>query len=619
MIERKDEFVTALKRMVAEKGPGVYADESLLYNSLIDYASDAKGLKNPRMIFINTIRAYTSSGFLHQEVRHINDFDSEKQKNWMRWLSDADVSKEKAAFTIVCLMESLSMESNIDKSLLNILKTGNGPVKKNDDSASDKTGRRTFRSVFNVRRIMPIIVIAVIVVGIIIGIVLGINGRKNARADAAYEALNSAVATNDLTAISAALNDKAYGDRNDANVENLIMKYVSDQCDDYNNGDIDSNLAKKRVKAAAAGDFADNAEISEKLDLIDKLADSKKSYEYAKEYETNAQYDMAIELYNRVIEQDSSYDDATFRLRKCEKLYTDEVLAQYQTYMDSEDYDSAEALISGALNQVSVSDPRLGVAQKEVQSILNAQKQEQDQKDIDAALIDIKSNYSNDIENMMKELNALLSKYPDSQDIKNELETYKTSYRDTILSGVDGVYESGGASAVVSYLQEALDVVGSDGDISSQLSIWKGRDKTIPLNSLDIYDKKGATWDLSDWYRPEEYMTDSFGNKYGNAICSKLLNDPSRIEYYIGNLDVGKLNFTTYMTKHGVQNCQSSVYGKLYVKVYGDDKLLYTFNNFSKTMEPANISVNIKDVKILKIEFKSGEGYVGITNAYLGY
>jgi len=616
MIERKDEFVTALKRMVREKGPGVYAEEILLISSLSDYASDAKGLSSQRTIFLNTIRTYTSAGFLYQEIRNIYDFDAEKQKNWMRYLTDADVSKEKAAFTIVCLMESLSMDSYIYKPLLDNLKTENGSAKKN--RASDKNGRRTFRGVFNVRRIMPIIVLAMIVAGIIIGIVLGIKGRKNARADAAYDSLKSAVVTNDLTAISTALNDKAYGEKNDANVEKLIMQYVSDQCDDYNNGDIDSNLAQKRVKAAAAGDFADNAEISEKLDLIDKLADSKKSYEYAKECETKAQYDTAIELYNRVIEQDSNYDDAAFRRLNCEKSYINELLAQYQTYMDSEDYDSAEALVSGALNQGAVSDPRLGVAQKEVQAILKAHKEEQDQIEIDASLAEIRTNYSNDTVGMIRELRALSSRYPDSAEIKDEIEVYEKPYKETIISGIDNVYKSEGAGAVVSYLQEALDVLGSDGDISSQLDTWKGRNKTIALDSLDIYAKQYAHWDVYNWYRPEDYMTDSFGNKYGSVLSSRY-GGVSNIEYYVGNLDVGKLNFTTYLTKYGAKYCQSSSYGKMFVKVYGDDKLLYTFNNYTHTMEPTDISVDIKGVKILKIEMKPLNAYLAITNATLGY
>lgn len=128
MIERKEEFVSALKRMVSEKGPGVYADESLLKASLADYASDAKELQNQRTIFYNTITAYTPGGFLYQEISHIKDFDIEKQKNWMRWLTEADISEEKAAFTIDCFIESLSMESLIDDSILTAAGTKNTPL-----------------------------------------------------------------------------------------------------------------------------------------------------------------------------------------------------------------------------------------------------------------------------------------------------------------------------------------------------------------------------------------------------------------------------------------------------------------------------------------------------------
>jgi len=104
------QFIQALRRMVKEKGAGVYYSNGMLKASLADYATDTSGLKNERIIFYNTVVTETMAGIsLSQAVRDFsNDFDLEKQKNWMRWLKDCGVREENAAFAIVCLKESFS-------------------------------------------------------------------------------------------------------------------------------------------------------------------------------------------------------------------------------------------------------------------------------------------------------------------------------------------------------------------------------------------------------------------------------------------------------------------------------------------------------------------------------
>jgi len=110
MSGQKEKFVQELRRMVREKGVGVFYNAGMLKASLSDYATDALGLRNERVIFYNTVVTETMvGGNLGQAVRDFStDFDLEKQKNWMRWLKECNVMEENAAFAIVCLEESLS-------------------------------------------------------------------------------------------------------------------------------------------------------------------------------------------------------------------------------------------------------------------------------------------------------------------------------------------------------------------------------------------------------------------------------------------------------------------------------------------------------------------------------
>jgi len=628
MIEKKGEFVQALKRMNQEKGMSAYANPRDFWSLLLDYASDAKGLTDQREVFADTMTRVIKGDSLLAQVSRIRDFDLTDQKNWLRWLKEAGISETDIAFTIVCLMESFSLDSKIDQNLKNICdkgvlgnnkparrtvksdrkNTGVTPAKRN---STDKPRKRRIRLSSAAGRVLT----AIPTIAIIALAVFFVIRKTNEQSDAAYTYLKNAMQENDTVTIASALEEKAYGKKNAGAVETLVIDYATDQCNAFNNGAEDLSTAQERVESLKSGDFAYNSTVSEKYELLSSLDDSKKCYEYAKDYESKGKYEKAIEYYKCVIKEDINYKDAQNKLKDCAERYADTVLESYEAYMASGEYEKAESVLSAALATGNTDDPRISRSQNEVQDILNARKKEQEQQEIDASLAEIKANYANDPAGMFTSLKNLSSKYSDSDTVKNELASYKQAYKDSVLNGIDSVYASGGTSGVVSYLQNALDVMGPDGDISSKLTEWKGHNTTTQLNTLDPFSDKALFW--RDTTYNKDYRTDSYGTTY-NSVLHTEWGGLAYTEYYIGGMNYRKLNFTVYLNKYGAQYAESEDFGDMFIKVYGDDQLLYTFNGLNHTFPPTEMSVNIEGVNIVKIE-SYRTTFMGITNAYLGW
>lgn len=100
-----------------------------------------------------------------------------------------------------------------------------------------------------------------------------------------------------------------------------------------------------------------------------------------------------------------------------------------------------------------------------------------------------------------------------------------------------------------------------------------------------------------------EFSTDNYGNSYNYVLaCNNGYGDYDEVEYYLGE-KYKELTGTFYITKASVDDVGNFESNQPEIRIYGDDKLLYTKNGCTSKDTPEEFRVDLNGVEFLKVVF----------------
>lgn len=200
--------------------------------------------------------------------------------------------------------------------------------------------------------------------------------------------------------------------------------------------------------------------------------------------------------------------------------------------------------------------------------------------------------------------------YFDTDEITKVLTEVKEEYAKGILSEVDDIYMSNGIDGVISYLENAIRVDESNGDIGREIKQWKEKQKNkVEINENNIKNNKlimtsATKTGVIDPLFFDNGIQDAFGNNYlyGFAVVNESYrgSDPGEAEFLInGKYDY--LRFTYAPRKEGSSGGNPSL------KVFVDDELVLDVPEFKDPyIDPVTTRINVSGAARVKFAIPPG-------------
>lgn len=288
---------------------------------------------------------------------------------------------------------------------------------------------------------------------------------------------------------------------------------------------------------------------SEAIGYVNKLNESKKAYNSAKELYAKKDYYEALKKYKKVIKEDNNYEDAQKKLNECVSEYRKAVLKDASDLAESGSYKDA-----------------------------------------------------------INKLNQALDTLPDDSEIEPRMDEYKKSYIDSVISAADEQAAAGNYNDAISKLNEALKVVGSDETLQAKLNEIQGN-KPVSLASLTAING-GWNWNTGTPTDPfgNTYSTASnfaiFNDSIGDSQYIDQVSIPnygnwvsiyeSYAEYRLYG-DYKQLSFDIVPN----ESIGEYLYGS--VKVYADDTLVFSSPNIGRKTDLQSYQVDVTGAEYIKI------------------
>lgn len=196
-------------------------------------------------------------------------------------------------------------------------------------------------------------------------------------------------------------------------------------------------------------------------------------------------------------------------------------------------------------------------------------------------------------------------------DVIQKSNSLKTTYKNKELSRAQTAYNNGNYDEALSILNATLTILPGDADITARI------EKYTPV----LY-RKLTNNALSGSIRKEDVVTDSKGNTYNDQLVfyaefnhyndgSKSFDKPY-IEQYTG----GKYSkFKATIIPHKEMDAYNKGCGAV-VKIYADDRLIYTSSTITRKGASVNIDLNITGVQYLKIQVEPTSSLESYYNNY---
>ena len=187
----------------------------------------------------------------------------------------------------------------------------------------------------------------------------------------------------------------------------------------------------------------------------------------------------------------------------------------------------------------------------------------------------------------------------------------KTTYKSKELSRAQTAYNNGNYDEALSILNATLTILPGDADVTARI------EKYTPV----LY-RKLTNNALSGSIRKEDVVTDSKGNTYNDQLVfyaefnhyndgSKSFDKPY-IEQYTG----GKYSkFKATIIPHKEMDEYNKGCGAV-VKIYADDRLVYTSSTITRKGAAVNVDLNITGVQYLKIQVEPTSSLESYYNNY---
>lgn len=317
-----------------------------------------------------------------------------------------------------------------------------------------------------------------------------------------------------------------------------------------------------------------------------ELANEKMSqtYQIALNAIDTKDYKKAIELLKSIDSNYEKYDEVNRKLKEVEQLYLNEYLVDSDKYLKDKKYSKALEVLEKIDDEFKDSE----IVIKKLSEIhiakINDEVKELEKNNDNIKVLKFLLGYDNDIsEEVNDAIDDLVKKYK-NQFVLESREKMTTEY-EKVKSNIDTVKKMLPDDKDIKALVEELEKVEPAGVslLTLKSSITEGK---LTISSKDTSIK------------------DSNGKEYSNYILSeerKFGDSTNEIQY---NLDkkYTKLEGTICVAE-GQEKFTDSVSSNLRVTIYSGNKVIYFSDKFSDDKMSIDFSVDVSDVKDLRIVF----------------
>lgn len=398
-------------------------------------------------------------------------------------------------------------------------------------------------------------------------------------------------------------NGADFSDKEKKEFKDQVKKYLNDIVEDYAEGKITYEEVQKAISVISDMQINKMDEnIATASASVTRLYASKTAYEEGLSKFNEGKYELAIDSFSKVVEEDIYYEDAVIKQEEAKQIQYEmrkaDMIAEVDKYIANEDYVSAFNVIESFIENNDVDDKALEKKYNEyidkyVQKITDKVNTLKNNKDYVTALTTVRDAMEV-VE--VESLNVLCK----------ELER---QYVALIKEKAESLIEDKEYLLALQIIDNAKAVV-ENGDFTKLI---ERIEKEKPIYLADIKYQTSSGYAL---IKAGENVKDTLGNEYtpnGNLFEMSNTEDDwsgesvGSVEYYLG-YSYDKFNLT--IAVDDVSDNISSVF-----TIYGDNIALYKINLNRKTV-PTDISIDVSNVNYLSIKM-SGATDDGTVTAIL--
>lgn len=339
----------------------------------------------------------------------------------------------------------------------------------------------------------------------------------------------------------------------------------------YDNGDYDASL---KVLDSIDNDWAEYV----KVELLIGKITSIKSLQTLEQYETNQDYAAIITYVTNQIGIVNADAEVMTKYTNAIAEYKKQLNEKVETYLSSNDYVSATALLENAkvvlgededlINQID------GIKKSEIITLLDAHIAE--------------GNYASAIQLA----NEKLILYPNDENLTIKLRQCEASYREQIIAEARKAYDKEGYSSAVSILANSVSVLPNDEVLLAEKEKYMA---CAPMSLRDVVclDSHNTSSNCESL----GIVEDAYGNSYSDYYTFHL-DTMSNLGTYAIYVIEGKYEYFRGILFNWGKNEKRTI---SQVKIYADDLLIFDSGAISKTSKAQNIDVKINYADQLKI------------------
>lgn len=363
----------------------------------------------------------------------------------------------------------------------------------------------------------------------------------------------------------------------------MIEKHINEQIEAYKNGEATFEDVHRTLTEYME---LDNDEI---YDMVEKYQTNIQSYQEsysifqtAEQFYEEGDYASAIKNYELVLENKDFSETATEKIKESKSSLKESALEMSSSLTTIEEYEGALRILTTVVDLLP-DDEEIVKRNQEVNG---------------AYLALVKKNATNtandaiakeDYETAFTVLSSAIEKLPDDTELNNMLTSVVQTYEGNIISLVDSYVAEKKYNDAIVALNTALKVIPSQ-TLTQKLETVTEM-KPIPIDSLATING-GFEWNEGS---PE----DPFGNTYNNAVNYAIFyGDYSGEELYEEYRLYGEYSQLNFSVAPFV-NIPEDGYGQ--VKIYADDKLMFTSDSINRKTDLKNYTIDIIGAEYIKI------------------
>lgn len=330
-------------------------------------------------------------------------------------------------------------------------------------------------------------------------------------------------------------------------------------------------------------------ETNNALQRIEALKASKDAFTLAEEKFEAEDYRAAHSLYLEVIEDDSNYSSANGKIAECYEIISDQIWANSENSAGEGDYLQAANILENEMTFFNEAD-RVS-ANTKIEEYRN-QYLSENMAQFDNCLTNA------DYDGCFAMLDTMVSQVGTNEQISQATSNLHAAYENYITEQVNQYLESRDLVTCMQWIRQGQEKIPSSETFSNletmlqeyyPVSLYEMEPFAIGDDSLGKHDTK----------------EDTMGNVRNNVFRGYAASYEEQYNIYNIEGKYNTLKATVAVTKSSIGSEKIG-----YIKIYGDDLLLWEDTNINAMTEPYEINVNIFGVKHLKIEM-CGPGSTG--------